>query len=797
MRLALTLFFLLAGGLSAFAQSEPDEILSQLSGARVDKTQIYRIRDITLRRDALSISLTRGTIAFLEPVRGRVTGAVFVGNGEVISIPPGTIEKQQIHRFTGSPLLNEAFRTAFFRFTDGTYDEIMREYRSRAIEDLEPGDAEQFGVLESAIAERSRWLHYRLLPDFLESGSEGFFFGELSGEKLGWFNVTYDPRLTEEVAIVKPRDVGDSVPYEIWASFNRRAEARDPEAVANENKLPLDVLSYEIDAAISPEMRLTARATIRARSTRSGERVLSFDLSRLLQVSAVSEVSGIAGAPGTPIPVYNYQDVNAFVIVLPKALSAGQEITLQFDYAGDVIEQRGAGIFYVGDRGLWYPNLGMQDRAAYNLTFHYPAKYSLVATGSRQREWDDAGLRHSIWKSDSDFSVAGFNLGDFTILSDETGPVSIFVSANNDVETIYKELMAYRAVRLEAAIRTASAATRRGPAFGNLPVSVQPDYSVFDTRAFAENVLKETRATVSFFTELFGPFPYSRLTVSQFPVNYSQGWPSLVYLSTLSFFDRTQRERLGIGSESLFLYTELIRAHEIAHQWFGNKVGWSGYRDQWISEAFANYAGVMYVEHKYGDSPRVREILDGAREALFEKGNDGFTNDSRGPLSIGYRLVSADSPDAYMDSVYNKGTWVVHMLRTLMGDETFVRMVREFLETFDGKPASTWDLKRIAEKHTKQSLDWFFDQWVFGTGIPKYELQYKVEQASDGFVIQGKIEQREVPDTFTMPVPVYADETLLGRVDVNGDAGDFTFAVKTRPTRVLLDPENTVLRVPD
>ena len=797
MRRALTLFFLLAITSSAFAQSEPDDILSQLSGARVDKTQVYRIRDITIRRDALSISLNRGTIAFLEPVRGRVTGAVFIGSGEVVSIPPDSIEKQQMHRFTGSPILNEAFRTAFFRFRDSTYDEIMREYRSHAIEDLEPGDAGQFDVLENAIAQRSRWLNYRLLPDFLESGNAGFFFGELNGEKLGWLNVTYDPRLVEEVVVVKPRDVSDTVPDEIWASFNRRAETRDPEAAANENKLPLDILSYEIDATISSETRLTARATIRARSVRDGERVLSFDFSRLLRVSAVSELSGAGGAAGASIPVYNYQDVNAFVIVLPKALVAGQEITLQFDYTGDVIEKRGTGISYVGDRGLWYPNLGMQDRAAFNLTFRYPANYRLVATGSRQREWDDAGLRHSIWTSDSEFIVAGFNLGDFMILSDETGPVSIFVSVNNDVETIYKELAAYSAVRPEAAIRAASAATRRAPTLGNLPVNVQPDYSAFNTRPLAESILKETRATTSFFSELFGPYPYSRLTVSQFPVNYSQGWPSLVYLSTVSCFDRAQRERLGIGSESLFLYTELVRAHEIAHQWFGNKVGWKSYRDQWIPEAFANYAGVMYVEHKYGNSSRVREILAGAREALFEKGNDGFTNDSRGPLSIGYRLVSADSPDAYLDTVYNKGTWVVHMLRMLLGEEEFVKMVREFLETFDGKLASTWDLKRIAEKHAKQSLDWFFDQWVFGTGIPKYELRYKVDQASEGFVIEGKIAQQGVPDTFTMPVPVYADETLLGRVDVSGEAGEFRFAVKTRPARVLLDPENTVLSVPD
>jgi hypothetical protein len=811
MRTVLALFIFLAANVSsASAQGESADILTQLSGVHLDKGQIYRIRDITIRRDALSISLNRGTIVFLEPILGKVTGAVFVGSGEVISLPPDSMEKQQMHRFTGSPILNEPFRTALFRFTDGTYDEIMKEYRSRAVEDVEPGDAEQLPDWDSTIAKRSGWLNYRLLSDFLESQGD-YFFAELDGEKLGWFNVTYDPRMVEEVAIIKPHENPEPTPYDILGSFNRRSEARDPEAAAaaaDANKLPLDILSYDIDAAISAETQLTATATFRARALRAGGRVISFDLSRFLRVSSVS-TSG-----GETIPVYQHQNmnedeirrygVNAFVIVLPRPLNAGEEITLRFAYSGGVIEQRGAGVFYVGDRGQWYPNLGMQDRASFNLTFHYPAKYNLVATGSRVNEWEEAGLRHSLWKSNAEFGVAGFNFGDFKILADESGTFPIFVTVNNDVENIYKEIAAYRALQLEMAIRLASGATRRrGAAPVNPAIGFAPDYSVFDTRALAESILKEIRATASYFSDLFGSYPYGRLTVSQFPVNYSQGWPSLVYLSTLSFFDRTQREKLGMESDPLFLYTELVRAHEIAHQWFGNKVGWRSYRDQWISEAFSNYAGAMYVEHKYGDASRVREILEIARDKLLEQGTDKFTNDSRGPVSAGVRLVSAAAPGAYRDNVYTKGTWIVHMLRMLMredganSDEAFLKMIREFLETFDGKLASNWDLKHIAEKHMSKKLDWFFDQWVFGTGIPKYELDYEIGQTGGAFVIEGKILQKGVPEVFTMPVPLYADDEFLGRVEVSGEGGSFRFEVKRRPSRVLLDPYETVLKIPE
>src|SRR4030095_1032788 len=91
------------------APDEADEILTQLSKIRLDKKQIYNIRDITIRRDVLTIALNRGAIAFLEPVKGKVTGAVFIGSGEIVAIPHDPIEKEQVYKFTGTPILNETF----------------------------------------------------------------------------------------------------------------------------------------------------------------------------------------------------------------------------------------------------------------------------------------------------------------------------------------------------------------------------------------------------------------------------------------------------------------------------------------------------------------------------------------------------------------------------------------------------------------------------------------------------------------------------------------------------------------
>jgi Peptidase family M1 domain len=792
-----------------FAQTgETDGILTQLSKIRLDKKQIYNIRDLTIRRDSASISFHRGTIAFVDPVGGRVTGAVFIGSGEILAIPPDAVEKQQVNRFTNAPVLDEPFSGAFFRFTDDTYDEIVKAYQEHAHEDVTPDDASQFLPWDRILADRSDVLNYRILADYLGT-SKPLFFGELYSERRGWFDIIYDQRMTEELAFMKVHEDATSVNIDVWSSFNRRAEARDLVAAAKENKLPLDVVSYDIEATVNPSMQLEASTVLHARARNDGERVISLDLSRFLRVSAVTM------GTGQTVPFFQHVDmtaeeirrtgINTVVVVLPEPTRAGQDVTLKFTYTGDVIEKRGSGIFYVGERGLWYPNSGTEDPATFNLTFHFPSKYSLVATGKRMKEWEDSGLRHSTWVSEREFPVAGFNLGDFTSISDSSGPIPISVSVYNDVETIYQEVAEQRAVQKQLAIRAAAAALgRRGQPLSDNP-SVAADPDLFSTRDLAESVLEGVKDTVSFFVEEFGPFPYSHLTVSQFPVNYSQGWPTLLYVSTLSFFTAEQRQKLGLSSESDFMFTELVRAHEVAHQWFGNKVGWNTYHDQWISEAFSNYAGAMYIEHKYQDGTRLKAILDEGRRRLLEHAPDGTVVDELGPIWLGQRLSTSAAPNGYAEITYWKGPWILHMLRMMMGDDAFRSMARDFLDSFDGKLASTWDLKSVAEKHMTKSmdprgdgkLDWFFDEWVRGTGIPTYSINSRIQPSpKGGFIVEGRVTQSGVPDDFMMPVPVYGDDQLMGRVLVSQEDGSFHFETKIRPERILLDPYQTILSTP-
>ncbi len=790
-------------------QAGEDEILAQLSKLRLDKNRIYLIRDITIRRDTLSISFNRGTIVFLEAVRGQVTGAIFLGSGEILSIPPDPSEKRQLIKFTESPILNERFDAGMFRFTDDTYTEIITQYEERAREDVPDEAFSELLPWEANLGEGSRLLNLRLMADLIGNDERPLFYSELRGTRLGWFNAVYDQRLAEEVTLVRSGVESDSGISDIWTSYNRRSEARDPEKFAHEDPAFVDITAYDIDATILPDSRLDAVARLTLTSRRPGERVLRFDLTRTLRLSEVTW-------NGEPVSFFQhaeedggseYDGFDRLAVILPSPTEAGQQMVLEFHYSGRVLEARGEGIFYVSERALWYPNFGLQDPARFDLHFHYPSDNALVATGRLVEEREEDGLRHSRWTSGREFFVAGFSYGDFTIESHETSVVPIFLCINNNVETIFKEIESERAIRTERALRNAAAIIPRRSG-SPLPrvINVDPDFGAFSTEGLTDSILEDVGATLEFFSDALGPYPFDRLAISQFPVAFSQGWPSLIYVSSLSFFTPEQLGRLGLEAKNDLIATEFVRAHEVAHQWFGNKVGWRSYRDQWMMEGLSNYLGAMYLEHKYGDDVPLLDILDDAVSRLFVSTGEGTTHDDNGPVWLGHRLSTSSIPDGYIETVYTKSTWIVHMLRRMMqdddgSDDRFLGMLREFLNDFDGRPASTWDLKAAVRKHMTGrmdvagdgTMDWFFEQWVFGTGVPTYDMTYTIEPSGDGsLVASGRITQTGVSE-FLMPVPVYAGSTHLGDVVVSDTGATFNFTLDGEADSLQLDPHRSVL----
>jgi hypothetical protein len=398
------------------------------------------------------------------------------------------------------------------------------------------------------------------------------------------------------------------------------------------------------------------------------------------------------------------------IVVMPAPIRRGEAKALTFSYSGEVISRVGSGVFYVGSRGSWYPNLGTTDRARYTLKFKHPKPFTIVATGNRVKAWEEADRRCSVWKTEEEVPVAGFNYGDYNRTVAFAGNVQVDVYANRGIENVYQEVigrMEYvRAMQRQQALNPRN---RRNPVGDPFPA--MPNFLDFDTTRFAKEISVQVINTLRFFEGYLGLYPYQKLAVSQIPGRFSQGWPSLLYASSLSFLSPSQRSRIGLEGDREAFYLECLHAHEIAHQWLGNQLGWKSYHDLWMFEGFSTYLSYLSLREKYPEGRQFADLLRFGREKLQAKNSEGKTLESAGPIWLGGRLSSSRFPTGYTTLVYEKGAWVLHMLRYLFSDpvsgsdEPFRVLMRDFVASHAGGLVDTSDFLEAVNKHMPRAFD--------------------------------------------------------------------------------------------
>jgi aminopeptidase N len=308
----------------------------------------------------------------------------------------------------------------------------------------------------------------------------------------------------------------------------------------------------------------------------------------------------------------------------------------------------------------------------------------------------------------------------------------------------------------------------------------------------------------------FGPLPRKEIFITQQAQwNFGQSWPSLVFLPYIAFLDSFTRQQLGLAGASSFV--DEVGYHEFSHQWWGHHVGWATYHDQWLSEGFAEFSAALAVQQTQGVKNYVN-FWNGARKRILETPRGGHQPSADvGPLTLGFRLDDRRDPGAYQALVYSKGGYVLHMLRMLMwdvkdknADARFIAMMKDFTATFAGKNPSTADFKALAERHIVPAmnlkrdgkLDWFFDQWVYGTEIPRFSNKLEIKEEGDGkYRITGEVGQSEVSPGFLTPLPLYVefdkgDIVRLGSVLLNGPVtvpANSELRLPKKPKRLLVN----------
>jgi Peptidase family M1 domain len=818
-------------GANAHCPQTTSGLYARIRSVGLDPQRVYQVRDAAIDRPGLHLDFDDGTLAFTEDICGRITGAFFEGEGEIRLRPPNRVERGSLALFTGMAILEEQFTSGYLRFNDDTAAALQPFLKP------EPEGSQFAKDWDETSRSLAEFDALRLLLDFSHflptpGGNEpnrkfpSLLHAHLLGKKLGSFEVFWDEEDAEQLWAGQPKLKDDILFFDIWTSFAPRGTGK---AAAVPAANDVSIAAFQIRASVQPPTMLRAATEVKVQIRNGGERTLLFELSRYLKVDAVE-------SDGRPVDFIQNPAIEGtqlrregndlVAVVFPAPLAAGKELKLSFRYAGEVLSEAGNGLLYVGERGTWYPNFGLSP-AQFDMEFHYPANWTLVATGKQlsrapgeevETNGDAATEKVSHWISERPIPVAGFNLGKYVRAEAKAGNILVEAYGTKGVEKSFPH------ARPEVIVPpTFPGAHMPGSrSTGPMVVTPAPPSPARDAQTVADRAAK----AIANFSQWFGPYPYGALALTQMPGNLSQGWPGLVFLSSFAFLSPQEQADLRLDPVNREIDNQVL-VHETAHQWWGDLVLWNSYRDEWISEGLANYASLMLLEQQ--KPAQFRQVLEKYRRDLLSENKDGERLRDAGPVTLGMRLESSHFPGGYDAISYERGTWLFHMLRMMLRDseaashsrnrransaanpdEPFFRALRKARERYAGKNMSTEDLMRVFEEElprplwyeNRRKLDWFLEGWIQGTAIPEVEArEIRLTEKTGVTTVTGVIVQKDAPDDLVTAVPVYATtaggaQVFLGEVLADGAETPFHLTAPADVRKVVLDPKQTILSAP-
>jgi hypothetical protein len=721
--------------------------------------EVIQVNNFELRRDAAIFTFSRGNFAFFGEVNGKVTGAVFKGAGHLQITPPSAEEKHNLAILNHSEVFDEDFDQAVFRFTDGTAAELHKASTGKGVFDGE------FGTAARDLRNFQRLKIFtnfdlRILEDALSPTQSGYFLAAIHGKKNAHLILTIDPHgargvSPEEISLTRWNDWGEAY----LTAFHLSSESTQGAGGGDESNGAYRIDNESLDVTIEKGGFLSGLATVHILAEQEGVAVVPLNIYPTLRVSSVETDKGEA----LDFVQEKKEEDSDFGVILSRPLKKGESTAVRIAYGGkDVVANEGNANYYPVARESWYPNAarGLGDYATYEMTFHVPKGLDLIATGTKVHESTEGKYTITEWRTDVPLAVVGFNLGKFTMREEK------IEGKQGDNLTI------------DAYANTTPPDAMDGMSESGL--------GNFNAPGMLPVQLSQAQVAARLYTSYFGDLPFARVAVTQqFACNYGQSWPMLVYLPICGFLDSTQQHFMGLHPEDM--YWKVVTAHEVAHQWWGQTVGFRSYRDQWMSEGFADTSASIFLQATRPKPDDFREFWKQQRKLIIEKNAQGFRPIDVGPVTMGFRL-STDRTGwgVYQNLVYPKGAYILHMIRMMMwspkdGDGRFVATMHDFLKSNWLKAATTEDFKAAVERHMSQAMDldgnhrmdWFFRQYVYGTDLPSYHFEAQTTQNGDATSLHYKLVQSGVPAEFRMTVPIYLELTdgkvvHLGSVAIKG-----------------------------
>lgn len=697
--------------------------------------RVAAVSQLVLRRDVGEITLERGQIFLLSPVGGRTVGAFFRGTGRFRFAPLDPVERAQLQRFADAPALDAPLTEAILLFTDSTGDQIERlPFGAAAVPDDIAGLVND--LVRSLSGEHQGSLDGDVMEPLINPDNRGFFLAHIRRTRGDPVLFQVNPTLAEAVRLLRPvnrREWGRN-----WAVVSSApAESR----MATETRTwryvdRLEVSSYVLDVRLSERLdanlAMTATATLTLVPVTTVGPWLRFTLDPELDVDSARWGSGEPAFP------FKADDETDLWLRMPSAAPPGDTLRVAVFYHGTAIDRYGE-FFYVDPASSWFPRNAEGERLSlFDITYHSPFQYPLVSTGERVDSSRAERVVNTRWVTQAPIPHATFNLGLFRARRFENpGAPVLDVFMSDDAHRILRRDLASRGILL------------------------------LEQSNMSEVVAADISNSLAIFQSLYGEPPFQRFTVTEIPYSEGVSFPGMIHLSWGTF-----------SNTSTDGFDQFFRAHEAAHQWWGNAIRAATYRDAWLSEGLATHSALVYLQTVKRRNDDYYRFLDRFRTEILALTRRG------GPISIGYRNATPDAPSGYQHIVYGKGAWVLHMLRVLMLDlstlrsDRFNEMLRDYYGTFRGGEASTLDFRAILERHAGVPMGWFFDQWVHGTHIPTYRVSWRSEAAEGGrFRVHLTVRQENVPEDFRMPVLVAVDlgdrRTARFRIEVHGGQTEY------------------------
>ncbi|HEX7138333.1 MAG TPA: M1 family aminopeptidase, partial [Vicinamibacterales bacterium] len=694
----------------------------------------------------LDLTLSAGSV-FVAEVDLGVTGLVLSGKGTLRFHPDPVTEKGQVKIFCGNEVLESTFDTVFVRLNPSDYDTLVKsssleprpidQRELRRAQDLFREDSVKSFLVDLGDLSRDAWT---LLP-----GSSDFL-AEMHTRKYD--TLTYARSGTEAEDIT----VFDRKRHRNISVYPSKAKIATHGRFYNEDDLvDYDVLDYDIDVASFPDRQwIEGRARLFVKVRSYVINTLTLKLADALQVRSIvsPELGRLFGV--------RIKNQNTVILNLPATLMKDTTFTVSVTYAGRLEAQaadretlaldqnaRSQSVgedsplmtpepsFLYSSRSFWYPQGVVSDYATARIRLTVPGNLDAVASGQLEpgfpvlvagKDSKDPSLQRKQYSfiASQPLRYLAFIVSRFTRA--ETATIGFPEVPAKLTEGIPLQGISYRSLSfsVEANPRQVS----RGRELGE---------RVADIAAFYQSVV--------------GDSPYSSFTVALVESDLPGGH-SPAYFASLNQPLPTSQLVWRNDPASFNNFPEFFIAHELAHQWWGQAVGWRNYHEQWISEGFAQYFAALYAQHARGE-----DAFNGVMRQLKRWGMD---QSDQGPVYLGYRLGHIRSESrVFRALVYNKSAAVLHMLRGLVGDEAFFAGVRRFYRLNRFKKAGTEDFRAAMEAASGMRLERFFERWIYGSSLPRLKFAYTLDGTSAVLHVEQLSE-----DIFDFPLVVsfqYAD----------------------------------------